>query len=900
MTGLNVVLLGFGIGGAYVLLGQSIVVVFRGSRVLNFSSAATGMFGAYVFFNLWQQHGWPFTGALLTGLISAGAVGATMYVLIMRRIGAASGTARVVATLAFMTVLIGVCGQLFAPGGEAIAVPSLLPVGFLHLSHGLVVPEGQVVLGAVAAAVTGLLIVLQRRTRFGLATVAVAENPVVLASMGSSPDTVATITWAAGAVVAAGAVILLSGFSGLDNSTVPLLVVPALAAALIGRFDSFGLTLLGGMGMGIFESVIVRYVQAPGWEEAGPLLAIVVVLIIRGRSLPGKAHKSERFGSVGPGRTGTFSAIALLAAITLTMVVGTDWLPAVTATVLFAFVVMSVVIVTGFAGQLSLAQLTVAGIAALFVALFAVDLHVPLLAAMAIAVVLTLPVGLVMAIPAVRTRGYELAIITLVIAIVASDLVLVNAPGGNVGQITIFGLDLNAFTDPRGFAIAAIVVFAILAFVAGNLRRGAAGRRFLAVKTNERAAASLGISVPRTKLAAVGFATLVAAVGGVFIEAQFPFTNFSVFTVSNSINTVLYAVIGGTGWISGAPVGALLAPGGIATRVLGLWISPSNWLELGTGLVVLLLLRQSADGVMGLLTRQLKALLCLVRRRHADIQAPQVERVLGASGGQRQSYRAAEMTLSVRDLTVRFGSVEALKDVSLDVRTGELVGLIGPNGAGKTTLVEAVCGFEQQTAGTIVLNDIDIGALSAARRAQLGLGRTFQSIELFDDTTVLDNIRAGASTVGVARYFKDVFWPREPPLSPGAEAAIDEFHLGDHLGELPESLDYWLRRAVGIARALAIGPGILILDEPAAGSDFESREELKRLLQRVARSWNVGMLVIEHDVDFIFALCDRVVALDRGCVIAEGTPIEVRSDAAVISSYLGTSRAANSASKEGL
>jgi sulfate-transporting ATPase len=169
------------------------------------------------------------------------------------------------------------------------------------------------------------------------------------------------------------------------------------------------------------------------------------------------------------------------------------------------------------------------------------------------------------------------------------------------------------------------------------------------------------------------------------------------------------------------------------------------------------------------------------------------------------------------------------------------------------------------------------------------LGRTFQSIELFDDTTVLDNIRAGTSPTGLTRYVKDTVWPREPPLTPGAQAAIDEFHLTECLDLMPASLDYWLRRAVGIARSLAMGPSILILDEPAAGSDSQSRAELRTLLHRVTRSWNVGMLIIEHDVDFIFGLCDRIVALDRGRVIAAGTSVEVRNNPAVIASYLGTS-----------
>src|SRR5262249_13198141 len=209
--------------------------------------------------------------------------------------------------------------------------------------------------------------------RLGLATIAAAENPTVLAATGSSPRVIACLTWAAGSVVATGAVILVAGFSGLATSSIPLLIVPALAAALAGSLDSFELTLLGGLVIGALQSEIVDHVSTPGWPDAVPLLMIVAILLLRGRNLPSKAHRSERIGSVGPGKLGPMGLAAIGAGVALIYLVHTDWLPAVTTTILMAFIVMSVVLVTGYGGQISLAQGSLAGIAAFLVAVFVID-----------------------------------------------------------------------------------------------------------------------------------------------------------------------------------------------------------------------------------------------------------------------------------------------------------------------------------------------------------------------------------------------------------------------------------------------------------------------------------------------------------------------------------------------
>jgi ABC-type branched-subunit amino acid transport system ATPase component len=245
--------------------------------------------------------------------------------------------------------------------------------------------------------------------------------------------------------------------------------------------------------------------------------------------------------------------------------------------------------------------------------------------------------------------------------------------------------------------------------------------------------------------------------------------------------------------------------------------------------------------------------------------------------------------LVVENLTVRFGAVSAVAGISFAVAPGEVVGLIGPNGAGKTTVIDAVTGFVRANSGSITLGGQAIEKASATQRAKLGLRRSFQSLELFEDLSVEDNVRAGADTgASPLSWLTDLFWPGTHPLSSTAAAAIQNFELRDDLDALPEQLAYGKRRLVGIARAVASGPSIVMLDEPAAGLDETESMELAALIRRLADDHGMGVLLVEHDVPLVMSACDRIVCIDFGQVIADGSPEEIRADAAVVAAYLGT------------
>jgi ABC-type branched-subunit amino acid transport system ATPase component len=244
-----------------------------------------------------------------------------------------------------------------------------------------------------------------------------------------------------------------------------------------------------------------------------------------------------------------------------------------------------------------------------------------------------------------------------------------------------------------------------------------------------------------------------------------------------------------------------------------------------------------------------------------------------------------ESGLSVRGATVRYGGVVAVSAVDLDVAPGEIVGLIGPNGAGKTSFIDGVLGFTPRS-GTVVINGHDVSRSRPHRIARRGLGRTWQSPDLFGDLTVGENIDvAHHPDRPVRTLFGDVFRRHRPISVP--EGILDDFELVGRLDDLPSTLSLGQQKLLGVARGLISNPSVLLLDEPAAGLDSDESQHLGRHLRALAER-GLGMLLVDHDMDLVFGICDRVVVLQFGRVIATGTPAEVRSSPAVIEAYLGT------------
>ncbi|HEY6800245.1 MAG TPA: ABC transporter permease, partial [Agromyces sp.] len=420
------VLLGLGIGALYGVVAQGIVLVYRGSGVLNFAQGAFVMVGAYVYYELIDRRDVPpVLGVLIAPFVGA-VVGAATYRFVLRPMRYSSPLSRVIATLAVLIVIQAVAVLRY--GVDTLGVKSWLPTRTVEVISGAPVGLDRLIILGIGVALTLALTAVYRYTAFGRITTAVAENERTAASLGHSPDRIATANWALGAALAALVGALLAPITFLQPTNLVMLVVPGLAAALIGRFQSFGLAFAGAAAIGVSESLMARYVATPGWSQSVPFLAVIAVLVLRGTSLPLRSHVLDRLPEAGSGRVPLVPvAITVgIATVLLTLVLGVRWGDAFTVTMVFGILCLSVVVVTGYAGQLSLAQYVIAGLGAFTAAKVSHEWDVPFLLALVLGVVTAAVIGTLVGLPSLRTRGINLAIATLGLAIVGFALVLSN------------------------------------------------------------------------------------------------------------------------------------------------------------------------------------------------------------------------------------------------------------------------------------------------------------------------------------------------------------------------------------------------------------------------------------------------------------------------------------------
>jgi sulfate-transporting ATPase len=564
-------------------------------------------------------------------------------------------------------------------------------------------------------------------------------------------------------------------------------------------------------------------------------------------------------------------------------------------TICVAVILLSIGVLTGYTGQLSLAQFAFAGFGAYIAGRLLATTGLPLILGVIIGVAATVPLGLLFGLPAVRTRGINLAIVTLGLGSAVELVLFGNTDftggfgGTQIGEPVLFGLNINAASHPTRYGLVALGCFVFVALLVSNLRRGRSGRRLIAVRTNERAAAALGISVPGAKLYAFAVGAAIAGLGGILLAFRTTSINYAEFSSFTSITMVAYGMIGGIGYLFGPVIGATLAPGAFSERLLNSvdgGIGKYIPLIGGVSLIVLVLVNQN-----GVVKEQI-AQIAFIRSKLGKMipflgpkAAPKrvlPERSDGAA------VKVEPQTLVVKNLTVKYGGTTAVDDASLTVAPGKVVGLIGPNGAGKTSLIDAVTGFTKMASGSqLELDGRDISKMSATRRSRLGLSRSFQSLELFEDSTVLDNLRAASDPRDMGSYAKDLVWPTNPPLPDKVLSTIREFDLTDDLDTQVEDLPYGRRRLLALARAVATESSVLLLDEPAAGLGDAETAELAHLVGRLAKEWGIAVLLVEHDMNFVMSVCDELVVLDFGRTIATGKPSDVRNDPAVIAAYLG-------------
>jgi sulfate-transporting ATPase len=888
--------LGLGAGALYALAAIGLVLVYRGSSVVNFAQGAMGMVGAYVYFEAHLQHGVAQAPSVLLGLLASAALGAAFHLVILRQMQGASTLAKIVATLALLVVLQ--TAAIWRYGAIPEVVPSMLPIRPVGI-FGAKIGEDRVYIFCIVIALTAVLWLVYRFTRFGVATTAVAENPRAAAALAVSPNLIAAANWAIGSALGGLAAILLVPITGLGTANLTYLVIPVLAAAVVGRFSSFPMTVLAGLVIGVAQSEVTRYVTSPGWGTAVPFIIVAVVLLLRGRTVAGKDESFGRMPRLGSGRIAPIPLALSVAVVLLCIwvVFPADWVNALQVQLIGALILVSFVVVTGYAGQLSLMQIGFAGTGALTAGWLVANHGWPFELALVSGVLMAIPVGLVVGLAGVRTRGVYLAILTLGFAISLEAVVFMNpsfagGPSGyNVGETSIFGIDVSGLFYPKRYATFALIALVLMSLMVSNLRRSRAGRRLISVRTNERAAAALGVSVMQAKLYAFVLGGMIASLGGILLAFRSPEIQLTNFAGLQSVTAMQNAVFGGAGTLAGPVIGSSFQGDALGQQAFGfLGARVSLYLAMVSGVGLLLMLTKAPDGLAFLaLPRGLQARLSTwigARRGQQDGPASLDEEPLTET----TQHRVPPLTLDLRDVSVRFGGVVALDRLSLKVRPGEIVGLIGPNGAGKSTTIDVITGFITQADGEIFLADQSLTGWSRERRTRAGIGRSFQSLELFDDLTVRENLQTACDRHDVAAYATNLIVPDHDGFTAAALTAVQDFGLGPYLEVRVSDLDHARRRLLAVARAVAGGHSVLLLDEPAAGLGEPQTRHLGQVLRRLAEDRGMAIFLVEHNIDLVLRTCDRVYALNFGSLIGSGTAAEVRSDPAVVQAYLGTSR----------
>lgn len=615
-------LLGLGSGAVYAGLGMGLVVQYKALGIINFAYGAMATLASFQYDELRQRGDlvFPWVGlpsrvhlgasvaawaAMSIVLVLSALLGLLLYVAVYRPMRAASPLAKVVASVGVMIVLQAVVVIQF--GTEARLPMTILPNETVDL-FGITFPRDRFLLALITAAVGLVLWAIYRFTRFGLATRAASETEQGAVLNGVSPGRLAMINSVLVAVLAAVFGIISSPITGLDPTKFTLFIVPALAAALVGRLRLISATAAAGLGIGMLQSQLLFLSMKswfPQWARSGvvdavPFILIVGVLVASGNRLPVRGGPTDDSSLLSLRRGERFPVLAvwLVVGAVALIALRDQYRMAVTVTLIGVMIMLSFVVLTGYLGQISLAQGAVAGVAGFAVSKFTTDFGLPFPVAPLLAALVATLAGCIVGIPGLRIRGVQLAVVTLAGAVAIERLVFSNpeVTGGINGAVVVppslFGLDLAPLTgDQRpsvAFGLLCLVIAGLLAVAVLAIRRGELGRQLISVRSNERVASSLGIDVVRVKIAGFAVSSFIAGIGGAMLgyhQGSLSVTSFAVFI---GLQWLALSYLGGITSISGAFIAALMLPGGVSDAVLtDIWhLGHYHLLLSGLGVVV--------------------------------------------------------------------------------------------------------------------------------------------------------------------------------------------------------------------------------------------------------------------------------------------------------------------------
>ena len=531
---------------------------------------------------------------------------------------------------------------------------------------------------------------------------------------------------------------------------------------------------------------------------------------------------------------------------------------------------------TGYLGQLALGHAGFMSVGAYGAALFTLYSGLPsgisFPVALVIGGIVAALFGIAIGIPALRLKGDYLAIITLGFGEIIRVLITnVEFTGGAKG--------LRGIPRITNFAYVYIVVIITLV-VLFTLLRSRQGRAIISIREDEVAAEASGINTTYYKLLAFTISAFFAGVAGGLYAHYLSVLDPTNFDFNYSIEILVMVVLGGMGSLTGSVIAAIVLT--ILPEALRDFAS-ARMLIYSVLLIIMMIFRPS--GLMGTREFSLWGLITQIKSRVFKS---------GAQGGSEQAEAAEPPRdmLEVKDLGIQFGGLKALQGLSFTMNPGEIVGLIGPNGAGKTTVFNLLTAVYQPTTGSIMLEQKSLLGKNTHQITEMGIARTFQNIRLYKELSVIDNVKIGfhdkmnySTTNAVTR--SRFYWKEEALIERQAMELLAVFDLQHLANAKASNLPYGAQRKLEIARALASKPRLLLLDEPAAGMNPTETAELMNTIRLIRDRFQVAILLIEHDMSLVMGICERIIVLDYGQVIAHGTPEEVRNDPKVIGAYLG-------------
>ncbi len=897
-------------GLLYSLPAFGLILVYRAQRIINFAQAALGGSGAVLGLLVITQAHLPYLVGVVVALASGGLLGAVAQRTLLRRFATKSRLVLTVATIGVGQILV--VGEVVLPSlfGSTVLGATQLPTPFskLHLSIGQVVLTGDYLAIIVVAAVVSIgLSVFFRVSRTGLAVRAAADNADRALLLGIPVRRMAVLVWVLAGVLSAASAFLKIAVVGqsLGSDVDPALLLFPLAAAVIARFDDLPTALVAGIGLGMLDRAAYYSSNNPNLPAALVLPIILVALLGRRRvtrAFDTGISSFQTFAETRPiptqlrrlpevvwaGRGARSAGLAFL--VLAPYIVGSSRLGFLTLIALAAMVALSLTLLTGWAGQVSLGQFGIAGVGAAVAGGLATRAHADFFVTLVVAAAVGALVAALIGIPALRLPGLFLAVVTLAFAALVQLWVLdpryfgwlLPKDGQTIERPILFGR-FDA-TGDHAFYYLCLAILLLFVGSARRLRASRSGRVFVAQRDNLRNAQALGVNSARTRIAAFALSGAMAAVAGALYGYQVGAIDSTTFPLQMSIDVFVFAIVGGIASPYGAVLGAIAYE---SLRYFGPTIfsflnhiglhsllAVIDELGLASGVLIVLAFFPGGIAATGVAIRD-RFLRWVAHRRGMELPSLTADRldsdVRGgvATIGIERSHLddpPENALLVCRGLDVGYDGVQVLFNVDLHVRQGEVLALLGTNGAGKSTLLRAISGLTPAWSGTIHYRGTDIARTAAVQRCSSGIAQVPGGKGIFPTVTVADHFRAAR-------------WTRSGRHAADADAAqaqaLESFpHLATKWDTLAGNLSGGEAQQLAVSMAFITRPTLLIIDELSLGLAPTVVERLLEVVRQL-NAEGTTVILVEQSLNVALTIADRAYFMEKGEVRFEGSTVEL-------------------------